>query len=70
MEQHIPLSAKTHNGTISIHTEIPAPGDADTCVVTIGVTPQSTLDPATQRQALEALDGALADTPLPKVAEN
>ncbi len=66
-QQHITLIAKAENGKISIHTEIPAPGDAETYVVTIGVTPQSTTDTAAQRQALDALYGALADTPLPEI---
>ena len=63
-QQRITLIAKVENGKISIHTEIPAPGDAETYVVTIGVAPQSTTDTAAQRQALDALYGALADTPL------
>jgi hypothetical protein len=45
-QQQITLIAKAENGKISIHTEIPAPGDDETYIVTIGVTPQSTSDTA------------------------
>jgi hypothetical protein len=69
-QQQITLIAKAHNGRISIHTEIPAPGDAESYVVTIGVTPQATLEPAAQHAALDALYGALADTPLPEISED
>jgi hypothetical protein len=71
-QQRITLIAKAHNGTVSIHTEIPVPGDADTYLVTIGVTPQpqSLLEPTARRQALDALYGVLADTPLPEITED
>jgi hypothetical protein len=70
MDQHITLIAKAHNGRISIHTEIPAPGDAESYVVTIDVTPQPATDTAAQHAALDALYGALADTPLPEITED
>ena len=70
MEQHNTLIARAENGKISIHTEIPAPGDAESYVVTIGVTPQPTTDTAAQRQALDALYGALADSPIPEISED
>jgi hypothetical protein len=66
-EQQITIIAKAENGKISIHTEIPAPGDDETYVVTIGVVPQSTMDTAAQRQVLDALYGALADIPLREI---
>jgi hypothetical protein len=68
-QQQITLIAKAENGKISIRTEIPAPGDAETYIVTIGVAPQSTTDTAAQRQALDALYGALADSPIPEITE-
>jgi hypothetical protein len=64
------LRARTHNGRISIHTAIPAPGDAESYVVTIGVTPQPAQDSSAQHAALDALYGALADTPLPEITED
>jgi hypothetical protein len=71
MEQRqITLIAKAENGKISIHTVIPAPGDAETYVVTIGVTPQSMPDTRAQRQALDALCGALADSPVPEITND
>ena len=73
MKQHITLIAKAHNGTISIHTEIPVSGDADTYDVTIGVTPHqphAVLEPAARRKELEVLYGVLADTPLPEITED
>jgi hypothetical protein len=69
-QQHITLIARAENGKVSIHTEIPAPGDDETYIVTIGVTPQSTTDTAAQRQALDALYGALADSPIPEITED
>jgi hypothetical protein len=69
-QQQITLIAKAENGKISIHTEIPAPGDADTYVITIGVAPQPATESEAQRAALDALYGALADTPLPEVNED
>jgi hypothetical protein len=69
-QQRITLIAKAHNGTISIQTEIPVPDGADTYVVTIGVTPQSVTEAEGQRQALDALYGVLADTPLPEITED
>ena len=69
-QQHITLIAKANDGKISIHTEIPAPGDAESYVVTIGVTPQPATDAAAQHAALDALYGALADTPMPEITED
>ena len=54
-QQRITIIAKAENGKINIHTEIPAPGDAETYLVTIGVTPQSATEPAAKRAKLEAL---------------
>jgi hypothetical protein len=69
-QQHITLIAKAENGKISIHTEIPAPGDAENYVITIGVTPQPITDTTARRQALAALYGILADTPMPEITED
>ena len=60
--QHITLVAKAHDGSITVHTEIPVSGDADTYVVTIEVAPQ----PRTFPKSLDELYGALSDTPLPE----
>ena len=63
MTQHITLLAKAHAGSITVHTEIPVSGDADTYVVTIEVAPQ----PQTPPQTLDQLYGALSDAPLPEI---
>ena len=69
-QQQITRIAKAENGKICIHTEISAPGDADTYVVTIGVTPQPAMEPEAKRAPLDALYGALADIPLPEINED
>lgn len=64
--QHITFLAKAHAGSITVHTEIPVAGDAETYIVTIKVAPQVKAPP----QALDRLYGALSDTPMPEITDD
>ncbi len=66
--QHITLVAKARNGKISVRAEVPVPDSAGTYLVTIGITPQPSAE--TPHHTLDALYGALADTPLPEITED
>lgn len=60
--RHITLVAKAEAGNITVHADIPVDDEADTYVVSIGVTPQT--------QTLDQLYGALSDVPLPEITED
>jgi hypothetical protein len=66
--QYITLVTKAQNGKITVRAEIPVPDGADTYLVTIGITPQPSAE--TPTHTLDALYGALADTPLPEITED
>ena len=67
--QHITLVAKPHDGKVTISAEIPVTGNAEEYVVTIDIAPPAhTAQPT--KLTLDDLYGALADTPLPEIAEH
>jgi len=60
------LILKSHDGKVTIHTEIPVSGEADVYVVTVAVVPRLSTQ-AAQSQTLDNLYGALKDAPLPEI---
>ena len=64
--QHVTLLAQAHDGSITVHAEIPVSGDAQTYVVTIEVAPQS----GPTQPALDDLYGALSDAPMPEITDD
>ncbi len=67
----ITLTAKAHNGKVSVHADIPVSGDADEYLVSIAVTPRLPERSAPQLvSTLDHLYGALADTPLPEISDD
>ncbi len=69
--QHLTLTAKAHDGKVTIRAEIPVSGEAEDYLVTIVVSPQLPEHPATQpAPTLDQLYGALADSPLPEITDD
>lgn len=68
VKQHVTLVAQAKDGKLTVRAEIPVPEGADTHLVNIDIMPQSPSE--TIRHVLDALYGALADTPLPEMAED
>jgi hypothetical protein len=66
--RRITLVAQAKDGKITVSAEIPVSGGTDTYLITIDITPQPPAETASR--ALDALYGALADTPLPEIIED